>query len=577
MKKQSNWRINFVFIVIVLFGVAIFARLFFLQIVDHKLFEAQALGQQVDFDNIRGPRGEIFCDNSQDAKGAKGSGEIKSLAINKEAWTMFVDSEGIKDKQGFAEILSQHINQTKEEILNKIDIPGSYIVIDKNMPAGEVNKIKALNIKEIRWEKSIQRVYPQGVMASKVLGFMGGTEVGQYGVEGYYEDLLKGKLGIQQKSTGLDSIFSNETLGSLDGADIYLTIDYNIQFQAENLLKQEKEKNNIDSGQIIVIKPDTGRILALASFPNFNPNEYFKEENLNIFQNATVQKLFEPGSILKPFTMAAALNEGKVTPETTFVDTGSVAIGNYVIRNFNKEKFGERTMTQVLEKSINTGMVFAEQKVPHKTLFSYFEKFGFTEKTEIDLQGEVYSRNTLLKNGSDVEYATAAFGQGIETTPMQIVRAYSVIANGGKLVKPYIVDRIVNDEGIIYTKEQISKPIIPQKTLSQLVSMLISVVDNGFNKAARIPGYYLAGKSGTAQIPLENGKGYKPNDQTIQSFVGFGPALNPQFLIMIKLDNPKTQQSSLSAVPVFRKLAEYIINYWQMPPDYDVNVPVDKR
>jgi cell division protein FtsI/penicillin-binding protein 2 len=422
----------------------------------------------------------------------------------------------------------------------------------------------------LSWQNEPDRFYPQGQMASQTLGFLGGSGSGQYGVEGYYDDILKGKTGIQEEKSGLDSTFSNNSQISLNGSDIYLTIDYNIQFQAEELLKQEQKKDDIDSGQIIVLKPDTGKILALANFPNFNPNQYSKEADLDIFQNSTSQKLFEPGSIMKPFTMAAVLNEGKITPDTTYVDTGVVNFGSKSIHNFANEVYGKQTMTQVLENSINTGAVFAEQQIDHKTFFSYIDKFGFTEKTGVDIQGEVYSHNDNLKNGPDMNFATASFGQGIELTPMQIARGFCAIANGGKLVKPYIVEKIINGNDETDTRPQVSNPIVSQQTISQLTSMLIDVADKGFNGVAKIPGYYLAGKTGTAQVPLENGKGYDLN-KTIQSYVGYGPAFNPQFLILVKLDDPKVSKSALSAVPIFKQLAQYIINYWQIPPDYDVN------
>jgi cell division protein FtsI (penicillin-binding protein 3)/stage V sporulation protein D (sporulation-specific penicillin-binding protein) len=408
-------------------------------------------------------------------------------------------------------------------------------------------------------------------MMSQALGFLGGSGAGQYGVEGYYEDSLKGQSVIMQDQSGLNSIFSSADQISRNGSDVYLTIDYNIQFQAEQLLKKEKEKDDIDGGQIIVMKPDTGRILALAGYPNFDPNQYGKEKNMAVFQNGFVQKLFEPGSIMKAFTMAVALNEGKITPNTTYTDTGVVSFSKDSIHNFANEKFGVQTMTQVLENSINTGAVYAEQQVSHKTFFEYFDKFGFFRKTGMDLQGEVSSKNEALRKGGDVEYATASFGQGVELTPMQIARAYCMLANGGKLVKPYIVDKIVSGKSERSTKSEISQPVISQSTLSELNTMLINVVDKGFNGVAKIPGYYFGGKTGTAQIPLANGKGYMPDNNTIQSFVGYGPVFNPQFLIMVKLDNPKVPKSALSAVPIYKQLAQYIINYWQIPPDYDIS------
>ncbi len=570
MKKFTNWRVNTILILIFIFGAAIISRLFFLQILDRKLYEAQALGQQVAFNNIVGSRGQIFCENSQETKGSRGSGEVKSLAINKDSWTISANPKDIKDKAAFAEALSKNIGETQDQILSELNSKDSYIILKKNLSTADLDKIKALNLNGLSWQNVPQRFYPQGEMASETIGFFGGSGSGQYGVEDYYEDILKGKSGVQEERSGLDSIFSNDNQISLDGSDIYLTIDYNIQFQAEALLKQEQKKDDIDSGQIIVMKPDTGKILALANFPNFDPNQYSKETDLSIFQNSAVQKLFEPGSIMKPFTMAAALNEGKITPDTTYIDMGVLTFGLKSIHNFANEIYGKQTMTQVLENSINTGAVFAEQQIPHKTFFGYIDKFGFTSKTGIDLQGEVYSKNDNLKNGPDFNFATASFGQGIGLTPIQIARGFCAIANGGKLVKPYIVEKIVNGGDETDTKPEISQPIVSQQTISQLNSMLINVADKGFNGVAKIPGYYLGGKTGTAQVPLKNGKGYDL-DKTIQSYVGYGPAFNPQFLILVKLDDPKVSKSALSAVPIFKQLAQYIINYWQIPPDYDVN------
>ena len=570
MKRFKNWRINIVLVLIVIFGATVTGRLFYLQILQHKLLAAQALGLQVDFNSIVGSRGQIFCENSQDKKGSQGSGEVKSLAINKDSWTISVNPNEILNKTALADVLSKNIDLTQEQIMSQLNSKDSYVVIKKGLPSDEFYKIKALNLKGLSWQNTPDRLYPQGEMASQVLGFLGGEGSGQYGIEGYYEDILKGKSGVQEQKSGLDAIFANSDQLSLEGSDIYLTIDYNIQFQAEALLEQEKKKNDIDSGQIIVLKPDSGKIIALANFPNFNPNKYSKEKDLAIFQNSAVQKLFEPGSIMKPFTMAAALNEGKITPDTTYVDTGVLKFGTKSIHNFANEVYGKQTMTQVLENSINTGAVFAQQQLDHLTFWNYIDRFGFNSKTGVDLQGEVYSRNDNLKNGPDMNFATASFGQGIELTPMQIVRGFCALANGGKLVKPYIVEKIVNGKNELVTKPETSDQIISKQTISQLTTMLINVTENGFNSVAKIPGYYIAGKTGTAQVPLTRGKGYE-QDKTIQSFVGYGPALNPQFLILVKLDNPKVPKSSLSAVPVFKQLAQYIINYWQIPPDYEVN------
>ncbi len=497
-----------------------------------------------------------------------GSNEVKSLAINKESWLIFAIPKKIKDKDIFADALSKLIEESKESIISKLEKSDSYVVIKKDLSIRDINLIKKLKLDGLYWEKGSVRYYPELNFNSQVIGFLGGNDIGQYGIEGYYDDVLKGKTGIKEDKRGLDLIDS-EDLSYLNGSDIYLTIDYNIQFQAELLLREAEKNIGIESGQIIVMEPNSGRILAMANFPSFDLNKYSKEKNLEIFQNSAVQKVFEPGSVFKPFTMAVALNEGKVSPETKFEDTGFVKIGPNTIYNFDRKKYGEQDMSIVLEKSINTGAVFLSQLIPRQTFLDYIDKFGFNNKTNIDLQGEVFSKNEILKKGfgGDIGLATASFGQGIEMTPLQLVRAFSIFPNGGKMVKPYIVEKIINGQDEMNIQPEISDNLISQKTASQVTTMLTNVVDRGFGKEAKINGYYLAGKTGTAEVPFKDKKGYY-QDRTIQSFIGFGPSLKPQFLILVKLDNPNVPKSSLSAAPIFKKLAQYIINYWQILPDY---------
>ena len=576
---MKHWRLRIILFLIFCFAAIIIGRLFYLQIFNHKFYQSQALGQQAGFKEIKGSRGEIFSENSKESRGNSGSNQInpvrnfvsngvKSLAINEKRWQIFAIPKKIKDKNSFADTLSEVIKETKDSILSKLEKSDSYIIIKKDLLTQDVDIIKKLKLEGLYLESIPFRYYPEAGFASQIIGFLGGDSMGQYGIEGYYDDVLKGKAGIKEEKRGFDLI-NSEDISYLNGSDLYLTIDYNIQFQAELLLQEAKKDIDIESGQIIVLKPDSGRILALANFPSFDLNKYSKENNLDIFQDSSIQKIFEPGSIFKPFTMAMALNEGKVSPNTKFKDTGFVKIGPDTVYNFDHKIYNEQDMSGILEKSINTGAVFLSRLLPHQTFLDYIDSFGFNNKTGVDLQGEVNSKNEILRNGSDFGFATASFGQGIEMTPLQLARAFCAFANGGRIVKPYIVEKIVQGqkEEEKNIQPEILDPVISQKTVSEVTAMLINVVDRGFGKGAKINGYYLAGKTGTAQVPLKDKRGYDP-DKTIQSFVGFGPALKPQFLILVKLDDPKVPQSSLSATPIFKKLSQYIIDYWQIPPDY---------
>jgi stage V sporulation protein D (sporulation-specific penicillin-binding protein) len=408
----------------------------------------------------------------------------------------------------------------------------------------------------------IAREYPQGKIASQVIGFLGGEGLGQYGIEGFYDEILSGSN---------KSFSPGETI---KGSDIFLTIDYNIQFAAEKLLEKAKNDLKISSGQIIIMDPFSGKIIALANFPNFDPNKYSEEKDFSVFQNSAIQKFYEPGSTFKPITMSAVMNEGKIDPDTTYTDKGFLKIGPDTISNYGGKSYGVQTMTQVLEKSINTGAVYAESQIGHDIFLDYINKFGFFAPTQVGLQGEVSSANRELKKGYELNFATASFGQGIEITPLQLIRAFCAIANGGKLVQPKIIEKIIGgDSELSEGENRESVQIIFPETALKVANMMLSVIENGpYTKAAKIAGYYAAGKTGTAQITWSalgiNKKGY--SDKTWQSFVGFAPAFDPKFVILIKLDDPNTKTAEYSAVPIFKEMAEYIINYWKIPPDYDL-------
>jgi len=541
----------------ILFGAAIIGRLAYIQIINHDLNKALAQGQQKIFNVVKGDRGDIFFNK----------GEI--LATNVQGTFVFISPPEIKEGDRVAQELSDILSLNKEEILEKINKDTLFEKIKSSITEEEKKLIEELNVNGVYCREALFRNYPQEEMASQVVGFVGGEGIGQYGLEGYYNDFLQGKEEIQKKKKGsIDFFFSEEINKSSEGSDITLTLDYNIQYVAETLLKKAKEDLNIKSGQIIVVDPITGKIVVLANYPSFDPNNYSGIDNFDIFQNAITQKLFEPGSIFKPITLASAINEGKITPQTSYIDTGKIKIGEHIIENYGERIFGERTMTEVLERSINTGAVFVEKRLGHDLFLKYIEDFGLLEPTEVDLEGEIFSSNKNFKKGYEINFATASFGQGIEITPIQLIKAYTAITNQGKLVKPYIVEKI---DDVEVEHNVSSSQVISSKTASQMTAMLVSVVENGYSKAAGIPGYYIAGKTGTAQIPWsalgKDKKGY--SDETWQSFIGFAPALNPRFLILVKLDNPETGTAEYSALPIFRELSKYIIDYWKIPPDHN--------
>jgi cell division protein FtsI/penicillin-binding protein 2 len=570
------WRINLIAIFLTLFSFILITKLFFIQIKDHNYWKALAQGQQKVFDDVEGERGRIFLENQ------KGEIKLLPLAVDKDWELVFVSPKEIIKKGGNFEEVSQNLSQIlkedKEVILKKIedgDKKDSFYVLIKNkLTPEQVRELKNKNLPGVFIEKETLRYYPQEEFACHVIGFVGGDKKGQYGIEGYYDEFLRGSRGIQEGDKSAWGYFIRIVSSPAEkGSDLVLTLDYNIQSMAELLLKEAKKNLDFESGQIIVADPQDGKILAMAEFPTFNPNQYTKESNLDIFKNSSVQKIFEPGSVFKVITMVAGLDAKVITPQTKYIDEGVIKIGGYRIYNYGQRAYGEKTMTEVLEKSINTGAVFVERKLGHQTFLHYIEKFGFFEPTGITLQGEVFSNNINFKKGYETNFATASFGQGIEITPIQLVRAFMAIANGGKLVKPYIIKKIIKDgKEIIYRPQIPSETVVSPEAINQVTAMMVNVVENGYGKAAKVPGYYIAGKTGTAQVSFSSlgikKAGY--SEKTIQSFIGFAPAFNPRFVILVKLDNPKARTAEYSAAPIFGKLAKYIIDLWQIPPDYDL-------
>lgn len=523
---MKNLRIILIYFFIFLFSAALIGKLYYLQILKGDFYKALSQGLHNSFDRNLPERGEIFFRNG------------KELAINVSLPFLVINSKEIKNIEETTKILSQILNLDESFISGKLKNESPYLIIKRKLSPAEIEALKKANLEGAFLEEERVRYYPQENLASKVVGFLNTEGKGQYGLEEYYDETLQ------------------------SGKNIYLTLDYNLQFKTEKLLEKAKEGLDIEAGQIIVIEPNSGEILALADFPNFNPGEYQKEENFEIFKNGATQKLFEPGSIFKPLTIAGALQEQKITPQTTYIDKGNVKIGGWTIYNYENRIWGERTMTEVLEWSINTGAVFAEKQLGHHFFLKYLEKFGIFEKTGIDLP-EIYSENREFKKGYEINFATASFGQGIEVTPIQIIRATCAIANGGKLIRPHLV---LNKEG-----EEPPSEVISKETASKLTKMLISVVENGYGKRAKISGYFIAGKTGTSQIPFSSlgiqKSGY--SEKTWQSFLGFFPAFNPRFLILVKLDNPKAKVAGASTTLIAKELIEYLISYYQIPPDYE--------
>src|SRR6056297_3083720 len=389
---MAKWRTYIVLFLIICFAGGIVYQLINLQVYQQDYYSALAQGQHNFFEEIKGERGEILAQQK--------NGELIPLATNNIWYLLFSCPNKIKNKEEAALELSKIIDLDKEEILNKISQESSYTKIKEELSKEKAEKIREKNIEGIYLTKKGGRYYPYDTLASNLLGFVGAGHKGQYGIEGAYNDLLKGERGLSRGITTVHGyLLDSKSPEIKEGKDLVLTIDFNIQSVAEDLLKEAKEKYEIEGGSITIMDPKSGKILALATLPNFNPNkyeEYAEGEKMEVFQNSVTQKLYEPGSVFKPITMAAALNEDKIKPDTTYIDEGSVKIGGWTIENYHQKKYGEQTMTGVLKKSINTGAVFAQQRLEEDKFLDYIKKFDFFSKPNVGLP-EVASDNPELK------------------------------------------------------------------------------------------------------------------------------------------------------------------------------------
>ncbi|HYF04592.1 MAG TPA: penicillin-binding protein 2 [Patescibacteria group bacterium] len=549
------------------FGIILY-RLYILQIIKHTEYVKAAESQYTAQAKLPATRGEIrVTDRFSDG--------YYQIAVSVKRSLAFANPRAIVDSEQFAEILSPALGIPKTELVEKIkDKNRAYVPLKKRLTPDEEQRLRDLKVQGLGFDYEYVRVYPEKNFLSHVIGYVGYKEderVGLYGIEKAFEDDLRGVDGrITDDSGGFWDLGGKKVVPAEDGVSLLLTIDKSIQYQAEKLLEETVTSHEADSGSVVVLDPKTGRVLALAGFPDFDPNEYNKVTDLSVFSNQVTVGTYEPGSIMKPITMAASLNEGKITPDTTYTDTGVVKVDGFEIKNADKKSHGKKTMTQVLELSLNTGAIFAKEQLGNALFYEYMKRFGFGRLTGIELPENKGNIDNLSGN-IKVNFDTASFGQGITVTPLQMATAFTAIASNGLMRKPYIVQAKIYADGRI-EETRASEPIqvISPTTSRKVANMMLSVVENGHGKKAKVAGYYLAGKTGTAQVPKANGKGYEENNN-IGSFVGFAPFENPKFVMLVRINHPKdVTYAETTAAPMFGQLAKFILNYYNIPPTRDV-------
>ncbi len=555
------WRYRFTFVILVLFFILVIGRLFYWQVV--KAQELSALGQLQ-----YGRTVTIFPQR----------GEIRSsdgfpIVTNKISYLVFANPKEIKDKKTAINTLSQILSLDSASISASISLDRFWVTLTAEIDTQTKNRLEKLSLPGIGFEQQYSRFYPEASLAAQLLGFVGkdeaGGDKGYFGLEGYYNRLLKGKTGsaIQIHDAFGKPILArlNEGSGQIDGSSLVLSLNRPIQFLVERVLKESIDKYGAASGMVGVMDPKTGEILAMASFPTFDPRTY-QDFSDSLYKNPFISDLYEPGSTFKPLVMSSALDSKVITPQTKCDRcAGPVAVGGYDIRTWNNKYYKNINMADTILHSDNTGMVFVAQKLGLDRMINYLNKFGIGNSTGIDLQGEVSAFLKPKEKWYTVDLATTGFGQGISVTPIELLSSIGAIANEGKRMEPHVVSAVKNSDGALVKipPKVVGEPISPQ-TARVMTEMMVNAVNKGEASWVRLKGYRIAGKTGTASIPVEGR--YDPN-QTIASFVGFAPADNPKFVMLVILNRPTTSiYGAETAAPIFFEIAKNILSYYGIPP-----------
>lgn len=560
----------FVFRLMIVAGMlAVAARLFILQVPSHSFYAALATEQHGIFENLFPDRGAVYV---RDPKSA--DGRFPAI-LNRTAYVVFANTREVKDAADASKRLADALGGDPAKILEKLSKPDDpYVPLAKKVDDVAAGKVRLLGIKGIGLAQEKLRYYPEGRSLSHITGFLGsdgkGGLAGHYGIEGYWNAELAGERGLLEADNdplgGFIGSAARTFRPAKDGDELTLTVDRTIQFVACDKLDQAVQKHGADGGALIIADPKTGAILAMCGVPDFDPNEFSGVKDISVFNDPAIFKAYEPGSIFKAITLASAIDAGRITPNTTYVDDGKVQIGSYTIRNSDGKAHGLETMTQVLAESLNTGTIFAVRRLGAKSFLKYVQDFGFGSPTGIALDTESAGNIESLRKKGDIWSATASFGQGITVTPIQILSAYGALANGGKLMEPYIVAEAKRSDGTVTkTEPKAVRQVVTKRASTMIGGMLVDVVENGHGKRAGVPGYWVAGKTGTAQI--SRGEGGYEKDAAIGSFVGYAPADDPAFVMLIRIDRPRDVLWAESSVaPVFGDIAKFLLQYMEISP-----------
>lgn len=556
-----TWRYRFVLLSFTFLFILISLKLFYWQA--FKSVELSALGESQYGRNIKlNPmRGEIRTSDGF------------PLASNKISYLVFANPKEVENKEKTARLLARLLDEDTASISALLSLNRYWVALKSRVDSETKNAIEKLDLSGIGFDDQFVRFYPEASVGAKLLGFVGkddrGDDKGYFGLEGFYDRQLRGKEGIASQihdALGRPILAKlNRRSGEVNGRNLILHVNRVLQYALENELKNGIERYKAQGGMAAMMDPKTGGVLAMASYPSFDPRSYYKYSDMD-FKNGFISDTYEPGSTFKPLVVAAAIDSGLIRPETRCdICSGPVEIGGYSIRTWNNKYQPNLTITEVIEHSDNTGMVFVAQKLGLKKMIEYIQKYGFGQPTNIDLQGEVVPSIRPRDSWYPIDLATASFGQGISVTPIELLTAFAALANKGIRMEPHVVAAVETPTGEIIKipPKMVNRPI-SERTAKIMTEILVNAVDKGEAKFAKPKGYRIAGKTGTAQIPVAGH--YDPN-MTIASFIGYAPADDPKFVMLVILDRPtKSIYGAETAAPIFFRIAKKALTYYNIPP-----------
>jgi cell division protein FtsI (penicillin-binding protein 3) len=556
-------RLVAMFVVLALGLGTVAVRLVLLRVRDADQLRALARDQRIREVTVPAERGTIY------------DRDLDELAISLPARAVYANPALVEAPGRVAERLARILRVPERSIRTQLSAGQPFVYLARRVDLTRAERIERLELPGIGFLDETKRYYPGGDVASHVLGYVGVDDVGLAGIELQHDDLLSGRPGsllIEQDPAGRPiPQGERRSVAPVPGRDVVLTIDRDLQFQAQRALEGAVRANGARGGAVIVMRPQTGEVLAMATAPTFDANE-FDSTPVELTKNRSVTDVYEPGSVNKVITISAALEEGVVGLRRTFSIPDTWRVADKVFHDSHPHPTMPMTVTDIVAQSSNVGTIQIAQRLGAERLDRYLRAYGFGEATGVGFPGEADGILMPAEDWWGTSLGTIPIGQGIAVTPLQMASVYATIANGGVRVAPRLVRGTMGTDGrVVPSPDPERRRVVSERTARRVTGMLARAVQSGTGQEAQVPGYWVAGKTGTARKPLEDALGY--SDQYVASFIGFVPARDPQLVVAAIIDEPTTVYGGVAAAPLFREVVRFALAHLRIPPSGRPRIP----